>query len=406
MRVMPSSRSPARPSRSSRPSKPPPRAAASSSRSGSKSEPGADGTAPSASSNNGGLSYAAAGVDIRAGDRMVDLIQSIMRRTHGPRVINRPGGFAGLVRLDYNENLFRRNYKEPVLVACTDGVGTKVKLASRLGVYDTVGIDCVAMCVNDMIVEAGEPLFFLDYLAVNKLVPEVGVQIVRGVTEGCRLAGCALIGGETAEMPDLYPEGEFDIAGFAVGVVELDRAMDSSRVESGDVVIGLPSSGIHSNGYSLVRRIVDNAGLDLSRVFPELDPMRTLGEVLMTPTRIYARSIVRLLQKYTVKKIVTGMAHITGSGIPGNLCRPLAPDMDAVVDPMAWEVPPVFDFLQKHGRVSREEMFDTFNMGIGYALIVRPSFARAIVGHLKRLRESPVVIGRIERGKGEVRFED
>lgn len=354
---------------------------------------------PSKPSNAGKpLTYADSGVDIEAGDTMVSMIQGLMRRTHGPRVIDRPGGFAGLVRLDYNEKLFRRNYKEPVLVACTDGVGTKVKLASQLGVYDTVGIDCVAMCVNDMIVEGAEPLMFLDYLAVNRLDPQVAAAIVKGVADGCRLAGCALIGGETAEMPDVYSEGDFDIAGFAVGVVELDRAIDTSRVEAGDVVIGLPSSGVHSNGFSLVRKIVSSAGLDLSKVYPELDASQTLGEVLLTPTRIYTRAIVRLLRRYTVKKVVSGMAHITGGGLPGNVCRALPNDLDAVLDSSKWTSPPVFAFLQKHGRIERGEMLNVFNMGIGYVLIVRPSFANSVMKHLTRLREEPIVIGEIVKG--------
>lgn len=362
---------------------------------------------PSKPSNAGKpLTYADSGVDIEAGDTMVGMIQGLMRRTHGPRVIDRPGGFAGLVRLDYNEKLFRRNYKEPVLVACTDGVGTKVKLASQLGVYDTVGIDCVAMCVNDMIVEGAEPLMFLDYLAVNRLDPQIAAAIVRGVADGCRLAGCALIGGETAEMPDVYQEGDFDIAGFAVGVVELDRAIDTSRVEAGDVVIGLPSSGVHSNGFSLVRKIVSSAGLDLNKVYTELDAQQTLGQVLLTPTRIYTRAIVRLLRRYTVKKVVSGMAHITGGGLPGNVCRALPGDLDAVLDSSKWTAPPVFAFLQKHGRIERGEMLNVFNMGIGYVLIVRPSFANSVMKHLTRLREEPIVIGEIVKGgSGVVRVE-
>lgn len=352
------------------------------------------------------LTYADSGVDIEAGDTMVGMIQALMRRTHGPRVIDRPGGFAGLVRLDYNEKLFRRNYKEPVLVACTDGVGTKVKLASQLGVYDTVGIDCVAMCVNDMIVEGGEPLMFLDYLAVNRLDPQIATSIVKGVADGCRLAGCALIGGETAEMPDLYREGDFDIAGFAVGVVELDRAIDTSLVEAGDVVIGLPSSGVHSNGFSLVRKIVSSAGLDLHKVYGELDAQQTLGQVLLTPTRIYTRSIVRLLRHYTVKKIIAGMAHITGGGLPGNVCRALPNDLDAVLDSSKWPVPPVFGFLQRHGSIERGEMFNVFNMGIGYVLIVRPSFANSVMKHLTKLREEPIIIGEVVKGgSGVVRVE-
>ncbi len=348
------------------------------------------------------LTYAASGVDIEAGDKMVDMIQSMMKRTHTPRVLNRPWGFAGLFRLDYNESLFRRNYKDPVLVACTDGVGSKVKLACQMGVYDTVGIDCVAMNVNDMIVEGAEPLFFLDYIGINKLDPATAAAIVKGVAAGCRESNCALLGGETSEMPDIYDAGDFDLAGFAVGVLELDRAIDSSRVEVGDVIIGLPSSGIHSNGYSLVRRIVKDANLDLNRVYPELDRKQTLGQVLLTPTRIYVRPIVKLLQKYTVKKVVSGMANITGGGLPGNVCRALHRKVNARLDASTWKVQPVFEFLQKHGRVERAEMFNVFNMGIGYVLIVRPKFARSVVAHLRRLKEQPVIIGEIVKGKGDV----
>ena len=351
------------------------------------------------------LTYAQSGVDIEAGDKAVDLIEVMMRRTHGPRVIGKFGGFAGMFRLDYNEQLFKRNYREPVLVACTDGVGTKVKLASELGVYNTVGIDCVAMNVNDMIVQGAEPLFFLDYLGLSKVVPEQTAAMVEGVAKGCELAGCALLGGETAEMPDVYAKGDFDIAGFAVGVVELERAMDPTRVEAGDVIIGIASSGIHSNGYSLVRRIVKEAKLKLEKTYPELDSERTLGEVLLEPTRIYVKSIVKLLRKYTVKKIVTGMAHITGSGIPGNLPRAFENDLDARVNLKSWDVPPVFEFLKTEGNVERDEMFNVFNMGVGYVVIARPSFADSILKHLKRTGEQAWIMGDIVKGTGAVRFE-
>jgi phosphoribosylformylglycinamidine cyclo-ligase len=351
------------------------------------------------------LTYADSGVDIDAGDKVVDLIQHMMKRTHGPRVIGKHGGFAGLFRLDYNEQLFKRNYKEPVLVACTDGVGTKVKLAAELGVYNTVGIDCVAMNVNDMIVQGAEPLFFLDHLGLNKVIPQQTAQMVEGVAKGCELAGCALLGGETAEMPDVYAAGDFDIAGFAVGVVELERASDPTRVEKGDVIIGVASSGIHSNGYSLVRRIVKNAKLKLDKTYRDLDPARTLGEVLLEPTRIYVKTIVKLLRKYTVKKIVTGMAHITGSGLPGNIPRAFESDLDARINLNSWTVPPVFDFLQNHGNVAREEMYNVFNMGVGYVLIVRPSFADSILKHLKRSGEDAFIMGEIVEGTGNVRFE-
>jgi len=351
-----------------------------------------------------GLTYAAAGVDIAEGDRFVDMIQSHMRRTHGPRVIANPGGFAGLFRLDYNEGLFKRNFREPVLVACTDGVGTKVKLAAELDRFDTIGIDLVAMNVNDLIVEGGEPLVFLDYIACGKLVPERLERIVAGIAEACRICGAALLGGETAEMPDVYAEDEIDLAGFAVGVVELSRAMDPTRVEAGDVVIGLPSDGVHSNGFSLVRKIIKHARLDLRAVYPELDSKRTLGEVLLTPTRLYPPAIMKLSRRYRVKKVITGMAHITGSGLAANLERALHPGVDAELDESTWELPEVFKFLQHHGRVSDAEMRSVFNMGIGYCLIVRPKFAPSMVRQLRKLGEEARVIGRVVAGRGEVRI--
>ncbi|MHC4220054.1 MAG: phosphoribosylformylglycinamidine cyclo-ligase [Planctomycetota bacterium] len=330
------------------------------------------------------LTYAETGVDLEAADRVVDLIKSAVRRTHGPRVFGRHGGFAGMFRLDFNEKLFKKNYNEPVLVACADGVGTKVKLAATLKSYDTVGIDCVAMNVNDLVVQGAEPLFFLDYLAVHKNEPERTVRLVEGVARGCELAGCALLGGETAEMPDLYAEGDFDLAGFAVGVVPLR-----------------PSSGVHSNGYSLVNRIVAAAGLALDQAYPELGP-RPLGEVLIAPTRVYARPVVTLLRRYKVKRIVSGMAHITGGGLPGNVQRVLPPEVDAKINTGAWTVPPIFEFLRARGNVEPREMWRVFNMGVGFVLIVRPAFADSVIRQLKRLGEQAFPLGRIEKGSGRV----
>jgi len=375
-----------------------------------------------------GLTYASAGVNLEAKDAFTDSLESIMRRTHGPRVIRNPGGFAGLLRLDYNERLFRKNYKEPVLVACTDGCGTKVKLASQLGVFDTIGIDLVAMNVNDLIVQGGEPLLFLDYIAVPKVIPAMLTDIVKGVAEGCKQAGCALLGGETAEMPDVYAPGEFDLAGFAVGVVELKRAAKPTRVQEGDIVLGLESDGIHSNGYTLARRIVEHAGLDYSKVYSELNESsakarrhkgtklkkrskddgpasagKTLGQVMLTPTRIYAEPIVKLQRSYTVKNIISGMAHITGSGMVGNLERALHKGVDAIIETSAWEPLPIFRFLQEHGSVSEAEMRRVFNMGIGYTLIVRRAFADSVGERLSRLGERVHVIGRIVKGRGQVR---
>ena len=293
------------------------------------------------------ISYEESGVSIDANDRMVQRISRSVAATHGPRVIGLENGFAGLFRLDYDEKLFKKNYKNPVLVACTDGVGTKILIAQQLGKFDTVGIDLVAMSVNDMIVQGAEPLFFLDYLAVDKLVPERIAEMVEGIAAGCKQADCALIGGETAEMPDVYREDEFDMAGFAVGVVEKDRIIEGSGVEKGDVVLGLGSSGIHSNGYSLVRRICfDKLGLKATDRIDELDGAM-IGEVLLEPTRIYVKSIVKLLGQYKVKKIVHAMAHITGGGLVGNIPRVLPDNCNAVIKKSSWEVPGIFDYLQK-----------------------------------------------------------
>ena len=346
--------------------------------------------------------YADSGVDIDAGEQVVALIKRDLRRTYGPRVLNRHGGFAGCFRLDYNEDLFQRNYRDPVLVSCTDGVGSKVKLAAQLGVLDTVGQDCVAMNVNDLIVQGAEPLFFLDYIGIHKVDPVVVAAIVRGVADGCRLAGCALLGGETAELPDLYAAGDFDLAGFAVGVCELRRIVDGTRAVAGDVILGLASNGIHSNGYSLVRAIVKAAQLELERVYPELDEQRTLGQVLLTPTRIYAPAIVAVLRNYQVKRPVTAMSHITGGGLGGNLPRMFASDLNARINRRAWQTPPVFEFLMKHGQVDPEEMFRVFNMGIGYVCIVRPWFAESIMHQLRRAGEQVCVLGKLVKGTGRV----
>lgn len=364
---------------------------------------GSGGAAGGASSK--GLTYAAAGVNIEEGDRFVDLIRSQVRSTHGPRVLDRPGGFAGLFRLDFNEKLFKRNYREPVLVGCTDGVGTKVKIACEMRKFDTIGIDLVAMNVNDLIVEGAEPLFFLDYIACHSIVPETLAGVVKGIAEGCRQAGAALMGGETAEMPAVYGSGDMDLAGFAVGVVELERAMSAERVEPGDVVLGLESDGVHSNGYALVRAVVERASLRLDKVYAGLDKRRTLGSVLLTPTRIYAKPVVGALRAYSVKKVVSGMAHITGSGLAANLERALHDRVDAILDPSSWPVPPVFPFLQEQGGIADDEMRRVFNMGIGYCMIVRPAFAASIARRLRRSGERVHRIGSVVRGSGRVVLE-
>ena len=348
------------------------------------------------------LSYEQTGVSIDANDEMVQRIRSCMAGTFGPRVIDLPCGFAGLFRLDYDEKLFRKTYKSPVLVACTDGVGSKVKLAQAMKRFNTVGIDVAAMCLNDMLVLGAEPLFFLDYLAVHKLQPQIVAQMVEGIAAGCRQAGCALIGGETAEMPDIYRKGDFDMAGFAVGIVERGKIIDGKKVRSGDVILGLASSGLHSNGYSLARHICfKQLGLKITDGIDELDGA-VLGDVLLEPTRIYVRGIIKLLSGYKVKKVVHGMSHITGGGLVGNIPRVLPKNCDAVISKKSWPVPSVFTFLQNRGPVEEQEMFRVFNMGIGFVLIVAQDFADSITRKLTKLGERVYKIGTISAGTGNV----
>lgn len=350
------------------------------------------------------LTYAGSGVSIDAGDRFVGSIGSAMRRTFGPRVIDNPGGFAGLFRLDYNEKLFKRNYREPVLVACADGVGTKIKLAAQTGIYTGIGVDLVAMNVNDLVVQGAEPLFFLDYIATGALDPALALEVVEGVSRACKACGAALLGGETAEMPGVYAPGEMDLAGFSVGVVELDRAMDTERVEPGDIVLGLASDGAHSNGYTLVRAALERGGVDPADVHPALPAGKSVGEHLMEPTRLYAPAIVKLLREYKVKKIVSGMAHITGGGLEGNLSRALHDGVDAQIRRGSWEPHPVFPFLREIGGIDPDEMDRVFNMGIGYCVIVRPSFADSVAGKLRKAGERVLPIGEVVSGSGRVRL--
>ncbi len=339
-------------------------------------------------------------------DIMVDRIQSHLASTYGPRVINVPWGFAGLFRLDYDEKLFKKNYRNPVLVACTDGVGSKVQVAAKAKKFDTVGIDLVAMSVNDMLVLGAEPLFFLDYVALHKLEPALVAQMVKGVAAGCREADCALLGGETAEMPDTYRRGDFDMAGFAVGVVERNKIITGKSVRPGDVILGLRSSGLHSNGYTLVRNICFKRNkLKLTDTIDELDGT-TLGDALLAPTRIYVRPIIKLLTKYRVKRVVHAMAHITGNGIVGNIPRVLPKDCNAVIRKSAWPRPKIFNFLQKAGPVEDEEMFRVFNMGIGYIVVVAEDFANAVARKLIQWGEKVNDIGRITRGTGQVVLKD
>jgi len=351
-----------------------------------------------------GMTYASSGIDLDRYDRFIGQLPSLMRRTHGPRVIPNPGGFAGMFRLDFDQKLFARNYREPVLCACADGVGTKIRIAQEMQIYDTIGIDLVGMNVNDLIVEGAEPLFFLDILSVPKVEAGVMAALLAGVAKGCELSGCALLGGETAEMGDLYADGDFDLNGFAVGVVELKRAMQSRHPSPGDVVLGLASSGPHSNGYTLIRAIVKKARLKLDRAYPELEAVDgsrpTLGEALLEPTRLYAESITKLNRAYRVKKIVTAMAHITGGGLAENRW---ARHVEPIIHSRRGPVPPGLYVLGGRGRGEAAEMRRVFNMGIGYVVVVRPTFAEAVAQRLRKMGETVYPIGRIVRGKGRVR---
>jgi phosphoribosylformylglycinamidine cyclo-ligase len=303
------------------------------------------------------LTYRAAGVDIDAGNAVVERIKPLVKRTFRPEVMGGLGGFGGLFDLS-------GRYREPVLVSGTDGVGTKLKLAQQLGRHDTIGIDLVGMCVNDVLVQGAEPLFFLDYFATGKLDVETTVAVVGGIARGCELAGCALIGGETAEMPDMYPPGEYDLAGFTVGAVEKSRMLSGASIVAGDVVLGVASSGPHSNGYSLVRRILERAGnpweLDLGGV--------TLADALMAPTTIYVKPMLELLKE----SVVHGLAHITGGGLKENIIRVVPDGLGLALDASAIVLPPVFDWLMREGKVAREEMWRTFNCGIGFTVILPP----------------------------------
>ncbi|MCC6535006.1 MAG: phosphoribosylformylglycinamidine cyclo-ligase [Burkholderiales bacterium] len=327
------------------------------------------------------LTYRDAGVDIDAGDRLVERIKPLAARTRREGVLAGIGGFGALFDLG-------AKYREPVLVSGTDGVGTKLKLAFQLDGHDTVGIDLVAMSVNDVLVQGAEPLFFLDYFACGKLDVDMAARVIAGVAKGCEQAGCALIGGETAEMPGMYPPGEYDLAGFAVGVVEKSSIIDGRGIVRGDAVIGIASSGPHSNGYSLIRKIVE-----LHRVDPGADfDGRPLGAALLAPTRIYARSMLALLQRLPVK----GMAHITGGGLTGNVPRILPPGLRAVLRRSSWTLPPVFEWLQSMGKLADEEMYRTFNCGIGMVAIVASEHADAAIRELRGSGEDAVAIGEIE----------
>lgn len=348
--------------------------------------------------NTDRLTYKQAGVDITANDVMVDMIRQAMRRTYDTRVISRHGGFAGLFRMDYAEPLFRRRYKDPVLVSGADGVGSKLLLGLEHNRIDGLGIDLVAMNVNDVLTCGAEPLFFLDYVACHQLVPKRIAEIVESIARGCEQAGCALLGGETAEMPDLYEPEHFDLAGFCVGIVERRRIIDGRRILPGDVVLGLASSGIHSNGFALVRKLL--ARLPKSDQ-PPVDLGEPLLDAVLRPTRIYVKSILSVLGRYRRKRVIRAMAHITGSGLPGNVPRVIPADCNVVLTKGSWPIPPVFKLLQKLG-VDETEMYDVFNMGIGFVLVVAPAFADSVKTQLEKCGEKVYRIGSIREGKGEL----
>jgi phosphoribosylformylglycinamidine cyclo-ligase len=321
--------------------------------------------------------YKDAGVDLEVYRRSMARLPRLLHRTYSPRVIPNDGGFAGLCALDFSNALFARKYQEPVLVSCTDGVGTKLKVANLTGVHNTVGIDLVAMSVNDAICCGAEPLFFLDYVAMSHDDPELLEQIVQGISDGCLEADCALLGGETAIMSDLYARGDYDLAGFCVAVAERRRLVDGKSISPGNTILGVASSGLHSNGYSLARKIVfDVAGLGVDDAIEELGA--TVGQVLLRPTRIYVRAVRRVLSYYKVKKVVHGIAHITGGGLHENLERVLPEGIRAAIGRGSWTAPPVFAWLARHGQVDQDEMDRVFNMGIGLVLIVSPHYAESI----------------------------
>jgi phosphoribosylformylglycinamidine cyclo-ligase len=338
------------------------------------------------------ITYKDAGVDIDAGDLFVQKIKPFVKSTFRPEVLTDIGGFGGLFAL--------KKYKEPVLVSGTDGVGTKLKIAFLTNRHDTVGIDLVAMCVNDIVVQGAEPLFFLDYFATGKLKPLEHSDIVKGIAAGCKQAGCALIGGETAEMPSFYSADEYDLAGFAVGVVEKKKIIDGSKIKPGDALIGLASSGLHSNGYSLVRKaLLETAGYGVDDLLSELGG-KTLGEVLLTPTRIYAKTILALMKEFDLR----GMAHITGGGITENTPRMLPKGAAARIRKGTWEIPPIFELVRKKAGVDDDEMYRDFNMGIGMVLAVPAKQAEAVMKKARKLGEKAALIGEIVKGKQVVKY--
>lgn len=332
------------------------------------------------------LSYLQAGVDIAAGDAFLKSITPIAKKTHRAGCLSALGGFGGLFQLPIER------YREPVLVAGTDGVGTKLKLAFAMDEHGTVGIDLVAMCANDVVTHGAEPLFFLDYFATGQLQPAVAERVLQGIGRGCELAGVALLGGETAEMPGMYNPCEYDLAGFCVGVAEKSELIDGSSVRPGDVLIGLTSSGLHSNGYSLARKILEQTDADLHQTFMD----GSLGSALLKPTKIYVKSILKLKESIPIRAV----AHITGGGLPGNLVRVLPDNTSAVIDSSTWKRSPVFDWIQEHGNVTTREMYRTFNCGIGMVVVVAERYASKAVSSLASEGDRATVIGHVESTKG------
>jgi phosphoribosylformylglycinamidine cyclo-ligase len=337
------------------------------------------------------MDYREAGVDVEAGRAFVENIRHMVQSTYRSEVLGALGGFSGYFELP-------RGYRQPVLVSGTDGVGTKLKLAQSLDRHDTVGIDLVAMCVNDVLTSGAEPLYFLDYLATGQLNSHQLTQVVAGIAEGCRQAGCALLGGETAEMPGFYAPGEYDLAGFCVGIVEKSQLLDGSQVQVGDVAIGLASSGVHSNGFSLVRKIVSTRGFDWGDR-PSLLNDRALGEVLLTPTQIYVKPILEILRGGLK---VRGMAHITGGGLPENLPRCLGKNQSIQIDPNCWDIPAVFNWIASEGQVSTTDMFNTFNMGIGFVVLVPPEQVDRAIEAFQSQNIPAWAIGEVIPGTGNL----
>jgi phosphoribosylformylglycinamidine cyclo-ligase len=350
------------------------------------------------------MTYRSAGLDLDLYEESLAGIAPLVRRTHTPRVLDGFGGFASLFSLDFNTRLFARNYRHPVLVSSSDGVGTKLKVAAMMGKYDTVGIDLVAMSVNDCLCTGGEPLFFLDYVAMPKDDPALLRDLVKGISDGCMEADCSLVGGETAILPDFYAPGDYDMAGFCVGVVERDHIIDGRAVRVGDLVIGLAASGLHSNGYSLARKVVfDRAGLKVDTPVPELNT--TAGEALLTPTRIYVRALRSVLSNYPVKRrVVRALAHITGEGLEGNIPRVLPAGKRVALRKGSWTVPPVFGWLQRLGNIDEAEMFRVFNMGIGFVFIVSQYYGDSILRQLNEEGYPATVVGEVRDGEPGVEF--